>query len=672
MARPKLPYRLFASLIALMLLLTVASTMARARKAQGGSPLPARAARQLQREDPRGFRANLWNLADAKDPAKAAQRLIRAAMLEVAGIEQSDAGGGGGPDGLLLAAGDLNADGRQDAVNWFLGDGIQAVRGSDGQGMWTREFGGFGIPVFVDDVDGVSGADILTVDYTTTELTGAYRTSIAVQALSGRTGNTVWTRTYENPWTVVKSGPTKGSADLDFAIPMATADLDADGSDDLLMGRYDVVTVKDSGTGLRDVRTAAVFEAVSGKTGRPTAAFAAEGRWAVPDASVIPDLTGDDADDVLVLSASRSGPNAPSSGRLTAFSGKGGAPAWVANLQLPGWYYLDGVELDGDDRADVLVTSYFGMQYVALSGRTGVQMWSIQEQDAYYLVPAGDVNGDNGQDLLMLISGFFEPPPQSGSEDALPAETGSLKVPPLPGHQGDPYSCYGDDCVPPPYTCYGYGGCEPPIDCFAEEDGGTGVGVASHYGYGYGPYCYADGLRLVDGALGSVLWEERYPGYVEVLDDATGDGIADAVSIDFYFTGSDGGYGGDETWGTQTDLLSGRDGTTAWTHQAERGFTFPLGADLDGDGGSDLADFDYSGKADRYTAVSGKTGQSLWPGPGPGKGFVVSLEGAALGGEGMDLLETRYRRGDLSSGARSGADGSLLWKSPNPTSPPPE
>lgn len=714
--------RLLVVLVGFIALLVVASAaVSRTGGAGGRTPrdrgLPPEVRGWADRNDPRGHRALFPALVSSDEPRKVAADLIRRSLLEAADLARIDADHeGGGGDGILIAGGDLTGDGKEDALEWQWGDGVTGVRGTDGNALWSEDFAPFGVPVPAGDLDGVAGDDLLTLEFSLTEVTGGWRYTVIAEALAGDDGATLWSRRYENLFTVVRAGPTKGYVDLDFAVPLDLADLDGDGILDLLVARYDTVIARDPGTGVREARVAALFESVSGADGSPSAPFTGTGRFGFPDAAVVPDLNGDDVEDLAVLSISGNRWGGSKTGTVAAHPGTGGRPLWQVNVPLPGQPFLQGVELNGDDAGDVLLSAgAYPTRFGALSGTNGSLLWTAKAPRFAFAHPAGDANGDGGDELLVTVYGYYYGFVTASAEAAA---DGSLGVPSLPGHElarssalpheGYGYGYGGYGCSSP----YGYGyGCEPEPPCPGSGYGygygdiygygygyggygygggpsggpGAGLGTAAvaalspygygdygyggygYGGYGYGGYGYGGGcpaadqvvLALADGASGDPIWIHRDSPFtlVDVVGDANGDGIEDAAVSGFAYEESASEFR------TITDLRSGMDGELAWSRVDGDGFVFGLGGDADGDGAQDLVVLEFLSESDRYALASGATGSDLWAQPRSVNGYLWALDAAATTGGSDDVLESGYGFEDGPfTAARAGGDGTRLWQ----------
>lgn len=658
--------RLVVALLVLGALLLVAQAIARPKDDGRGAALrraSERIERWRHRTDPHAFRDQLESLASAEDLDAAIEDLSRNAMLRAADMaELSSYPWWQEGEGLLLPAGDLTADGGEDAIEWYWGDGLDAVRGTNGATLWGGATGSFMVPLLAGPLDTQVGDDLVLLSISSRNTTGRRILTLRYEAVQGNTGNMIWSRTFDSQISGVKVGPTGATTQLDLALPHAAADLNGDGALDLVIARYNGLFVKDPGTGLREMRTAAAFESVSGKDGRPFGEALATGRSFFPDATLVPDLNGDGLQDLVTASYQRAGGGVEA--RFTAFPGKGGAPIWTQAHTFEDVPYLQGADLNGDGKGDVAVEVSSGWYWfppsttiAAVSGANGEVLWSRHEDGGIYTLPAGNADGQGGEDLYAIsyFSYFYCPgPPFYGYGYG--------------GYGGYGYGGYGS---PPPYgyappTPYGYGfsassayPSPPPY--------GYGYGG---YGYGYGYYGYGGyecdsppDVSMISGSTGMPLWSYSNTGlysYTEPVGDATGDGVGDILETWYEYDPAQGLV-------ERSLLLSGGTGASVWTASAPWSYLFGLYADFDGDGGNDLLRLDFQQSEDRYAVVSGATGQQLWDLVGPRRSYLAWIDTASLDGDGLaDLLETAYSYAggwwDSFTAARRGADGERLWR----------
>lgn len=160
----------------------------------------------------------------------------------------------------------------------------------------------------------------------------------------------LWTRSFTGMVNLA------GSYQQRVSVLAPPTDFDGDGRRDLLVGHSEY----EGHLGLPRTR----FETLSGATGRTAAVYAAGvGTWGgfamesgpirqLPLAVAVPDFTGDCLADVAVTVARQRVVG------IAAFPGKGGAPAWHAELTTTDRERLvefRGARLDTDSSGDVLV-----------------------------------------------------------------------------------------------------------------------------------------------------------------------------------------------------------------------------------------------------------------------------------------------------------------------------
>ena len=648
MARKDRPVKLLASLLALACLIALATTAAGAKAGKGGDE-KARATRMdrwRHRPTPGGFRAHIPRILAAGSAAqqrRAYRSVLRAALRDPAAPKLSADHSDGLEFSVTLPSGDLTGDGKDDAVELFETK-LQGVRGTNGATLWSRPFLDWGGYVGSGRFDATAGDDLLIAEIHEEDLTTAWRWTIRLIALSGTTGNAIWTRTYENVWTIGGLGSTGLYTDLDFTIPFAMGETNGDSARDALIGRFNFAVV-DSNLA-SEARAAAVFETVSGLNGQVIGSYPATGTGGgVPDAILAGTFTGDAPDDVVTSSVARSG--SVSSLTIEGYPGRGGPAAWRSTVAMSGRSWMQAARLNGDTASDVLVGSRDS--WVAIDGSTGSELWSDGAFARAWIRPAGDVNGDGGQDLIVIRDAALW---GGGVGATVEAAKGRLQIPSLPGHSAtEPHSgCYG----------YGYGYCEPPIP--TPCDGGYGYGyvtlIADHYGYGYGGGgCSAVTISMVRGSDGEGLWDRFAFGWAEAAGDADGDGVGDVFVDGFELDEEAGEYS------PASSILSGTDGEPVWIGPTSKvGFLTPFGADVDGDGGDDLLEIRFD-ESDSFRPIEGATGKPVWKELVEVDGWLWSLDSAKLDGQGRDTIETALDPYDwvTTSVARDGKDGGRMW-----------
>ena len=597
-----------------------------ARSANGSRPAAERARRSS--------RHRLTELAgDPRASRGDALAAVRASLLELAGLDrflpEDEEEEEEWSSVFADPAGDLDGDGGEDLLEYEYRESfdgtdwqeelwVSGVKGTTGETMWKLDGGDFEIAVPAGDLDGQPGVDLLTMAIEVHPPTVMNRWDITYGAIRGSDGAEIWSRTFVNEWREVGIPGGGLYIDRDFALLEAlVGDVDGDGSSDLLIGRHDITAVE--AAVVSQVDWTIRFEALSGGDGQSVFSTTREvSSWEEEVwGAGIGDVTGDGSGDVGIVAVDWG--SYPTTGSLSAYGGKTSAEAWTRSFSAPDLWWVDvwSMALDGGSHGDVLLTLEGGdwdsdfTDVIAVSGASGAAMWERTIPGYGLLQSAGDADGDGGTEILIRA---WE------------------------------------------YT-------------YDENDEET---ETAHLG-------------LLHGGTGAELWwrteaasegQETVVGW-GIAGDATGDGVLDVVLSryqrgDCYEEEEDGWVW---TWCDyfptgDRELLSGRDTSVVWGRPAaEHQWLFGLG-DLDGDGAGDLIEMVDEQQADgtwisRYGAVSGPAGSDLWPDVVTADGFVWWLDAAALlGGPGMDLLEGLEREPGDETVARTGADGSLLWRRP--------
>jgi hypothetical protein len=164
-------------------------------------------------------------------------------------------------------------------------------------------------------------------------------------------------------------------------------------------------------------------------------------------------------------------------------------------------------------------------------------------------------------------------------------------------------------------------------------------------------------------------WDADFPAdigwwrsgeYIELAGDATGDGAEDILVYDFTYDEALDEYV--ET----TELVSGSNGQTAWTHVVGESdpYSFIVGTGADGNasGTADLARIVWLDNGDEYSLVEGSDGSSLWAKARRVGGYLYYLHAGLLEGTGDDLLESVEGDAGFKTAARRGEDGAVIWK----------
>ncbi|MGH2738979.1 MAG: FG-GAP repeat domain-containing protein [Actinomycetota bacterium] len=322
---------------------------------------------------------------------------------------------------VLIPAGDLDGDGSEDAIE-HLGlstdtsevTRLSGVRGSDGTTLWSMDFDGYVEPYPVENLDGSAGTDVIVLRWSFQPNPAGELATTTLTAVRGEDGEQVWTREYTGFATWVGVGSSGGSVQLGHAYPRRVAeDMNGDGAGDLLISRSASGYLYEGGTGTFRESANAIFEVVSGRTGELISAIPVVGIQGYPDADVIPDVTGDGLADVLTMSVSFDPAAAPSQGgtaSLSAYPGTGGLPVWQTQVEVLSPPYLQTADLDGDGGGDALLVSNSfdesgatSSRFDAISGNDGSSMWQLEFDGYADAIVAGDATDDAGQDLLAFV-----------------------------------------------------------------------------------------------------------------------------------------------------------------------------------------------------------------------------------------------------------------------------
>lgn len=492
-------------------------------------------------------------------------------------------------DHFLLPGGDLDADGKADALDVELtGDfcedefhtSLSAVDGQTGAEMWAKDDDSLAALIPAGNLDGQPGDDVLLVSILSTATAAAYRDTSAFAVVRGTNGTQVWSRTYENPWTVAEAGNSFAYVDVNFVLPHDLTDANGDGRTDLIVRRDHITAASPDGE-IYEGGAATVFETLSGTDGLTLSAIPGAARQGFPDAAVVPDLSGDGNRDLAVLSFYLQPDGTGYDGSVIAYSGLGGAPRWRAPFQGEQYPpYVHGFDRGPGTQGDVLLefSKDEATELVALSGATGAERWRKSVATwSFWVESTSDVDGDGGRDLL--LAGM---PPYDTDQPGVSAAV-------LGGGNGAVVWSSAAHYAEPVGDATGDGILDALVTTFEDDDETT---------------------ELVSGADGSTVWsasaggdDDGYEFVVAAGGDLDGDGADDALRIRF-------GDDGDAIAG-----LSGRNGNRLWWSREVGGYLFYAAAAgvFEGPGEDllewvlDLDTFSLGGSARR-----GETGDVLW------------------------------------------------------------
>lgn len=319
----------------------------------------------------------------------------------------------------------------------------------------------------------------------------------------------------------------------------------------------------------------------------------------------------------------------------------------------------------------------------AVRSTDGESLWTVSaENESVYLVPAGDLDGEGGDDLLAFTISWAD----------VPATYFWLVG--VSGIRGSDGAELWSRTYPNPFTWAGSGPTVAAADVdyaiplqLAGDADGDGVGdlLMGRYTFA-GLWDYATGIgeesgnavfELVSGATGSSISMSPVvnAGWADgvAIPDADGDGGVDVATLE-------GGW--DEPGGTVT-ARSGADGRELWTAEVDiplDGWSFMGGAEMSGDGAGDVLvrsytfvedDWDFYFGPQQVEALSGVDGASLWDTQLPAFTGLFPT-GDASGDGGDDLLafprDDRWSPPELRTAhllpdvlMLSGSDGGKVW-----------
>jgi hypothetical protein len=467
------------------------------------------------------------------------------------------------------------------------------------------------------------------------------------------TGRRVYTQDYfEN--SINPSVTSSGT----FIQPKPAGDLDGDGTDDVLVG-----------FGSYDASKRLLFDridAVSGGNGTVL--------WSITHdvnrhicAGGAGNLNGDDKDDVLTFTIRYdSGTDTYTLESISALSGTDGAVLWSKDINTDLWGVWTEFDFNGDGMDDIIVQykSYESsiatdcIDEIYIFNGDGSLLWWETPSNWVYAYPAGDLNGNGGEDLLVYSEQNFD-------------TYRTAKIFAVRGSNGNTLwskTASNKDCV----WLY-------PADPAGDlnNDGKDDV-MMQYERWNPSPEDYTTTIYALHGNSGSTIWSNvstapdswmnAYPA-----GDLNGDGKDDVLLYPWKYNPSTGRYYSDIVY-----AKSGDDGHLLWRKTGTDMYYMQAG-DLNRDGADDLLFYErsYDASTDTYrptdvSAVNGRDRSTLWTKTRSGGNYINALPAGDLNGDGgEDVVVYNLNYGSYDSGlgefyadtisAVNGSDGSALW-----------
>jgi hypothetical protein len=467
------------------------------------------------------------------------------------------------------------------------------------------------------------------------------------------TGRSVYTQDYFA--NSIKPSITSSGA---FIQPKPAGDLDGDGTDDVLVGFGSYDASKDL---LLDR-----IDAVSGSNGMVL--------WSITHdvnrhiyAGRAGNLNRDGKDDVLTFTIRYdSGTDIYALESISALSGTDGAVLWSKDINTDLWGVWTEFDFNGDGMDDIIVqyeryessieTDCINEIYI-FSG-DGSPLWQKTPSNWVYAYPAGDLDGNGVEDLLVYSEQNFD-------------TYWTAKIFAVRGSNGNTLwskTASNKDCV----WLY-------PADPAGDlnNDGKDDV-MMQHERWNPSPEDYTTTIYALHGNSGSAIWSDASTAPDSWMNaypagDLTGDGKDDVLVDPWKYNPITCRYYSDIVYaqrGYDNHLLWTKTGTDMYYRQA---------GDLNRDGADDLLFYErsYDASADTYrptvaSAVNGRDCSTLWTKARSGSNYINALPAGDLngdGGEDVVVYNLNYGSYDPSLGefygdaisAVNGSSGSALW-----------
>jgi hypothetical protein len=467
------------------------------------------------------------------------------------------------------------------------------------------------------------------------------------------TGRSIYTQDYF-PNNIKPSITSSGA----FIQPEPAGDLDGDGADDVLVGfgSYDA-----SKCLLLD-RT----DAVSGRNGTVL--------WSITHdvnrytyAGGAGNLNSDNKDDVLTFTIRYdSDTDIYRLESISALSGDDGAVLWSKNINTDLWGVWTEFDFNGDSMDDIMVQykSYKSsietdcIDEIYIFNGDGSLLWRKTPSNWVYAYPAGDLNGNGGEDLLVYAQSFS-------------ADCWYTGVSAIQGSKDNTLwskSASTSDCT----WIY-------PADPAGDlnNDGKDDV-MMQYERWNPSPDDYTTTVYALHGNSGYTIWSDVSTAQDSWMNaypagDLNGDGNDDVLLYPWKYNPSTERYYSDIVY-----AKSGYNGHPLWTKTGIDMYCMQAG-DLNRDGADDLLFYEssYDASTDTYlptevSAVNGRDRSTLWAKARSGENYIDALPAGDLNGDGgEDTVVYNINYGSYDSdldefyvdtiSAVNGSDGSALW-----------
>jgi hypothetical protein len=443
-----------------------------------------------------------------------------------------------------------------------------------------------------------------------------------------------------------------------FIQPEPAGDLNGDGADDVLVGFGSY----DASKGLLLDR----MDAVSGSDGMVLWSITSDANRHIY-AGGAGNLNGDNKDDVLTLTIRYdSGTDIYTLEGISALSGTDGAVLWSKDINNDMWGVWTEFDFNGDGMDDIMLQykSYDSsieadcIDEIYILNGDGSLLWRKTPSKWVYAYLAGDLNGDDGEDLLAYSVQNFN-------------TYWTAKIFAVRGSNGNTLwskTASNKNCV----WLY-------PADPAGDlnNDGRDDV-MMQHERWNPSTEDYTTTIYALHGNNGYVIWSDASTAPDSWMNaypagDLTGDGKDDVLLYPWKYNPSTDRYYSDSVYAKR-----GYDGHLLWTKTGTEMYCMQAG-DLNGDDREDMLFYEYVYDTSTDTclstdvsAVKGQDGSTLWTKTRSGGNYIDALPAGDLngdGGEDVVVYNVNYGSYDSNLGefyvdaisSVNGDDGSTLW-----------